>query len=319
MSLKISLLHASYMSKFQARSVRDLWLGLANNPDLVEHCLGFEDSDIQVREEFDLPIGQYGFSHDGLTKFATTISDGTPSAVRNWNMAARISTGKLLLGIADDLVPEKDWDLRVIDLVGKEFNSERLWKLTDSRCDSFKASDVDDSCPRHPLITRSLYNKKGFYFDPRYFSVGPDNEWLIVSLKSGILRDGRSIKLHHTVGSIVDNENRITCWCFSPNFSKSFPTNSQERMHSEVWVKSAQDIFLQWSIPWLLVGWIGVQKSYGKNLIGISQKRFGWNPRIIILRTVLQRKLAFVERIRIILGLGHEFIAILRSRRDIRY
>lgn len=106
--MKVSLIHASYKSPDQSRAVRNYWLSMASGQVPIEHCLGFEFDDEETRREYAIPNGVVnGKSADQLTNFITTPVTSGVSAVANWNAAASISTGDLLLVIADDLIPEK--------------------------------------------------------------------------------------------------------------------------------------------------------------------------------------------------------------------
>ena len=295
--MKISLLHATYHSKGQSRRVRDFWLAKAKNPELIEHCLGFESTDIQVMEEFDLNVRHTsGFTPDGLTKFKTTEPLTSPSAVRNWNAAAEISTGHVLLAIADDLVPEENWDLKVRMLVTNQLSKKRVWCLSDRRCTYINEFN-DDLLPRHPLMTRALYENVGFFFDPRYVSVGPDNEWLLRGLRDGVLRDGRIVKLHHTEGKILNKTGEVICGC-SLNHPDQIQIDSQIRMHDTRWVELARLHYGEWSKGWRLIGWIGTMEEWSSQLIDISRRFhfFFRNPQVLIFLTLTLGKMTLHSR-----------------------
>ena len=99
------------MSGKQSILVRDEWFRRAKFKNRIEHCLGFEKEDASIRTTYGISNNMdFGLSPDKKTKFITAKSTDTSSAIRNWNNAASISTGEFLLLIADDLVPEYNWD-----------------------------------------------------------------------------------------------------------------------------------------------------------------------------------------------------------------
>jgi hypothetical protein len=159
----------------------------------------------------------------------------------------------------------------------------------------------------------------GFYIDPRYVSVGPDNEWLLRGLKLGILRDGRMFKLHHSVGDVLDGNKNLICSCNNALFKPSLPNKSQERMHSTLSIDIAQREYYKWNYFWLLVGWIGVQKKFGINLICHSSGRLGRLPLYLITRTLLNLNLTLKDRARLIFGLAIESRVIYKNRRKVKY
>jgi hypothetical protein len=288
--IRISLIHASFKSKNRALNVRNAWLDRAKKPELVEHCLGFEMTDNEVLDEFAIKSSeQEGRTGDLKSFFKMTKPENSPSAVRNWNAAAEKSTGEILLTIADDLIPNEDWDVRVRELVSNEYHLPRIWCLSDSRCETFK-SDLDDLLPRHPLITRSLYNMTGFLFDPRFVSVGPDNEWLMLGIHNGLLRDGRTIKLHHVIGDIFDEQGNLACGC-NVKFIPQEPTHAQERMHNPEWYDLASTQLNRWSKYWRIVGWIGTRKEWSTALYGAYREKPVKHPIRIIVLTLFSRAL----------------------------
>src|SRR6476646_7802668 len=91
---RISLLHATYRAGQIALEGRDAWLARAGDPEQIEHIFAF-DADDELSAGFD---GVASPPRDGVT------------AVRNWNAAAAVATGDLLVTIADDLLPCEGWD-----------------------------------------------------------------------------------------------------------------------------------------------------------------------------------------------------------------
>jgi len=197
----------------------------------VEHVLGFESGDMLVSQEYGIDVHAVeGFSRDGVTKFHCSEANDTSSAVRNWNGAATISNGDFLIAIADDLVPEEGWDIQLDMFISKIESENFVLSFTDDRCNALKTRNNDTLLPRHPLIPRRTYEQLGYLFNPRFDSVGPDFDLLVLSLTKGWLVDAREIKLHHSIGPIINSHGEVVCGC-STNALSQKRTDAQSRMH----------------------------------------------------------------------------------------
>lgn len=281
--IRLSLIHASYKSKGQGKKVRDYWLAQAVYPEFIEHCLGFESTDNLVREEFEIGQQLSGITPDGITKFKATKPESSPSAVRNWNAAASISSGEILVGIADDLLPDYGWDEQIWKKTRAQSHDIGLWKINDERCTRELDIRINDLLPRHPVINRKLYEKFGFYFDPRYVSVGPDDEWLLQSIKGSFLNDAREIRFHHTIGSIFDLNGAVQCGCEGNSVRKN-STRGQSRMHQSRWRNDANKTLAEWGTTWRIIGGLSVSHQFPDEILRLIRKFSGISALSIIVR-----------------------------------
>jgi hypothetical protein len=233
--MRISLIHASYKSIQQSKAVRDYWLRMASNRESIEHCLGFEFDDHETRQGYSIPDGKsMGETSDRLTRFLTTPVTSGVSAVANWNAAASIATGDLLLVIADDLIPEKNWDQSILRiLAGCDLSIPLILKFTDFRCSDLQNYPLGDIyLPRHPMVNRAFFQERGYFFCPEFYGIGADDHLLLEGISKGIIRDLRSIKFHHSVGQILNEAGYPTCGC-AGNQSSGMKTDSQNAIHRE--------------------------------------------------------------------------------------
>ena len=104
--LTISLLHATYHRPGGPAEVRDAWLAGAERPDRVEYVVAMDADD-------DSAIG----ATTGWKRVLSPPSSAI-TAVRNWNAAASIARGALMVTIADDLFPPRGWDTQLDAIVG---------------------------------------------------------------------------------------------------------------------------------------------------------------------------------------------------------
>jgi len=157
----ISLLHATRAMPQRALATRKEWLDKATHPELVSHIFGIQSDDHANLAAFQSARVNYACSEPPPT--------WASSSVANWNAAAEASRGDLLVVIADDLTPPAGWD-------------DELRKLPppthDYAChvaDTFR----DDDLICHPILSRALYEKRGYVFHPRFYGVFCDNDFTL--------------------------------------------------------------------------------------------------------------------------------------------
>lgn len=174
----ISLLHATHRAGASALARRDRWLALAARPELVEYHFAFDDDD-------DVSVAAIGGE-------ALPNLGGRVTAVRNWNWAARRSTGDLMMVVADDLQPaEQGWDNQLRRVCGA-LDATKVPFAVKVR-DGEKAAE---HLMRHPVVSRAYYAAYGL-FDDGYFGIGADNDFTLSAHCYGLVLDGRGLVLDH--------------------------------------------------------------------------------------------------------------------------
>jgi hypothetical protein len=155
----LTLLHATRGTPGRALETRQIWLDRAIHPERVEHIFGIQpDDDASVRAFIDY---QHGVS--------VPPPEWASSSVANWNTAAALSTGEILIVIADDLTPPQGWDEQVEKLPA----GDKEWAC-------YVPDTVrQDGLMCHPILSRALYNKRGYVFHPDYFGVFCDNDFTV--------------------------------------------------------------------------------------------------------------------------------------------
>ena len=105
---------------------------------------------------------------------------------RAWNRAARESTGKILVVVADDLEPCADWDykiLKALDDANKQIDEP--WVIW-----------ADDGSPdkkmTHAILSRTRYESEGYLFYPHFRSQYDDTLLWKKAERDGIVIDARS-------------------------------------------------------------------------------------------------------------------------------
>lgn len=277
------------MSDYQSIRVRDEWFSRAKYPDRVEHCLGFEKNDNGIRSAYGIPnISNQGQSKDKKTRYITTESLATSSAVRNWNGAAQMSTGEFILLIADDLVPNFDWDLKIENFIASNSFGDGIFKFTDDRCTSLTNLQNDTLLPRHPGFLRKTYNELGYVFDHNFDSTGPDFDLLIYALTHGCLRDARSIKFHHSIGPIYSEDLKLICGCYENQKSHSVRTISQTRMHSQKPSEIKSLLEKKWHKSHIVMGYLACINRLSNYFMNSMKSNKLNNPASLITKSLVK-------------------------------
>lgn len=229
---RFSLIHASYNPLVNPIQLRNYWYRRAKTPDRIEHILAFEDSDTLIPKMLGLDSFltrvQFPIKLDNYSMATATKSENSPSAVRNWNAAAKLAAGDYLIVMSDDTAPQIHWDSELENLILRcRSDQSQVWVLDDDRCNSKKITLL----PRHPVVSRNYYSNKGFIFNPIFHGRGADDDLLMTALKDGVLYDGTTVRLHHTNGAIIDSKDNLMCACVSEaNTDSNILSKSQTRI-----------------------------------------------------------------------------------------
>lgn len=219
--LKISILHATYMSGTNPTRHRDFWLSAARYPQRVEYICAMNADDSVAVEA----------TATGVLRVVNEAPDGYSTAVQNWNSAAARATGDLLVVVSDDLFPPPDWDIRLEELVTplRPQETDFALKIQDS---PFPA----DTTLRHPVISRGFFDKFGL-FDSAFRGVYCDNDITLRAFLFSVIVDGRSIQFAHE----------------HPHFDHSVnETVSQRKINAAPEYEFGREVFVR---KWFPVSW----------------------------------------------------------------
>jgi hypothetical protein len=250
--MKISLLHATRDTPTRALAVRETWLSRAQDRDSVQHIFGVQHD--------DAPSIQAFFEARATCAITPAPPAWASSSVANWNAAAALATGDLLIVIADDLTPPIGWD--------ETLRAGMRSVIADAVALFVPDQLSDDGLLRHPVMTRALYQKRGYIFDPDYYGVFCDNDlttWCEVN-RVPILRANRS----------------ALCWHHDHDMTGNAVTAQQNR--SEAYDYGAKTYGRKWSavIPRKVTSthsvWIGERLSKMERLTLTMLAAHGHSP-----------------------------------------
>lgn len=215
----ISLLHATWFSPRGPLVHRNEWLSAAANPEEIEYVPAMDADDVMAIQDTS-----------GFRRFVGPVdsSSGFSTAVRNWNGAAKLATGKVLFVISDDLFPTPNWDKLVL---------EKLSGLQ-PEADSFVLKIRDTPHHRdwrvsHPIISREYYRTFGL-FCAEYTHLRVDLDFTMFAFWNSVIFDGRDIVFRHDHPS------------FNP---KIFPNASQRKGNREIEEVRGREVFARrWTL-----------------------------------------------------------------------
>jgi hypothetical protein len=178
--MRISLLHATYRRPGGPLAVREAWLDAAARPDTIEYVVAMDDDDVSALN-----------ATTACPRAVSPAQRDWATSVRNWNAAAKIATGDLLVVIADDLFPSRGWDTVLLSIVGSVDPTSVAYavKVTDS-------PSKDDLLLRHPIVSRAYYQQHGLFSD-RYHGVYCDDDFTRRSFWNAMIIDGRRLVFEH--------------------------------------------------------------------------------------------------------------------------
>lgn len=179
-AMRISLLHATYRSGRAAVTLRDQWIAFADDPTRVEHLFACNADD-----EISMAVPEIAAGVVGEPVV------GAVTAVRNWNAAAAVASGDLLVVIADDLLPARGWDAALEALCRDLVPAEAAFviKVRDHETDT-------GTLMRHPVLSRRYYEKFGLWHS-EYDGYLVDNDFTWSARRRNLVIDGRSVVFNH--------------------------------------------------------------------------------------------------------------------------
>lgn len=181
-----SLCHTTARLPDGWREAIQMWKDRADHPELVEHVLVM-DEPILYQKIFENTV--YG------------VNDKRMCCVDGWNLAAKLSTGRFLINVADDLFPPEHWDTLLLQTLDSLSSHGQHWTNKEI------ALDVETGAPTWTaagsglitfcFITRKYYERYGYLLYPEYISVYSDNDFTDQARRDDVVVDAKHIKFEH--------------------------------------------------------------------------------------------------------------------------
>jgi len=186
-----SILHTSARPD-KWRAVYDDWMTKTVHPEDVEYVLC-----IDPRWGFDLKdMSPYDTPLDNILVVQNTMRRCYVDGV---NIAAKASTGLILIVNADDQFACRDWDR---DIQG--ISAQQIGTMVDI-CARPWVIEVSTGTPQEheraimvmPILSRARYEQQGWVFFPEYESMFADNDFCETARQDGVVIDARHLMFPH--------------------------------------------------------------------------------------------------------------------------
>jgi Glycosyl transferase family 2 len=194
-----SILHTSARPE-QWRTIYDAWMQNAAHRNRVEYVLCIDP--------------RWGFSTEGLEDLPANITvvqnTGRRCYVDGVNLAARASSGDVLIVNADDQYPCDRWDIEIEMALWRHF---KIAAIDGSRDFAIRVSvgvkNQDEGLLMPcPILSRARYEKLGYVFYPQYESMYADNDFCEHAMHDGMLIDAMHLTFPHHHWVSQANETR---------------------------------------------------------------------------------------------------------------
>lgn len=133
--------------------------------------------------------------HQGKHPAKVAINKGRKNCVDGWNAAAAVTTGKVIIAVADDFIPPMHWDEGLLAL------KPEGW------IDGEHVIHVEDGFIHHiftlAILTRKRYDRFGYLWYPGYESMFVDTEFGEVAKRDGVVIEAMHLlfeHMHHACG-----------------------------------------------------------------------------------------------------------------------
>lgn len=185
-----SILHPS-ARPHKWREIYDAWIKAAAHPENVEYVLCADE--------------RWGFTDDADLHFARVHFKLVWNTMRRCyvdsvNLAAKASTGRILIVIADDQYPCEEWDERLLANLpdemcldkGVDWSVEFVLQVSTGTPNEHERGMIV-----MPILSRARYERLGYVFYPEYESMYADNDFYEHAKQDGCIIDARNLMFPH--------------------------------------------------------------------------------------------------------------------------
>ena len=181
-----SLVYTSVRPKF-IKQVVDLWNSRSIHHD-IEWCIATDEGDTESLAAAGVATGDaVRAGHCRSAKVG--VNTGPKDCTAGWNAAAALSTGKVLIAVADDFIPPPGWDEALLAIEPKSWiDEDRVIHVNDGY--------VKELCTL-AILTRTRYDRFGYLWYPKYKSMFCDTEFTEVAYRDGVVIEAMHLLFEH--------------------------------------------------------------------------------------------------------------------------
>lgn len=152
-----------------------------------EYVLAVHESDYDR-----LPLEWLQLEHENPTGIPLVVikQTGRYCSVDNWNAAATVAEGEVLVLGQDDIFPCEDWDLKLLEALANIGSCGAIVHVS-------TGSPRDDELISSPVMTRALYERWGYFWYPDYESMYCDDDLTVHAYEEGVVIRALHILFEH--------------------------------------------------------------------------------------------------------------------------
>src|SRR5579885_2311868 len=154
-----------------------------------EWVIGIDEGNLPCLDAARCLIGDDDGTMPGCSSVQLVVNTGPKTCVAGWNAAAAKTTGKVIIGVADDFMPPHNWDTLLLSLEPKGWiDGEYVVKTDDGYVHNIFVLSI---------LTRKRYERFGYLFYPKYLSIFCDTEFGEAAMKDGVVIDANHLLFEH--------------------------------------------------------------------------------------------------------------------------
>lgn len=177
-----SLCHTTARLPDGWRAAAQAWFDKADHPEMTEHVLVWDQGEMEKIPEKIFERTTFGENPD------------RKCAVDGWNAAAKLSTGKFLISLSDDLFPCDHWDTELLKVL-PDLSGEHVIEVD---------TGGDQGLLTFSMLTRAYFERltrdygyQGGLFYPEYLGMYGDNDFDMLARRDGVVIDAKHLKFDH--------------------------------------------------------------------------------------------------------------------------
>jgi hypothetical protein len=163
--MKISIIHPSRSRAEIAHRRMSLWMRAASGEHHIEHILGLDEDDPQIR------------MYAVMFQESSLISKNNICVVEAVNHAAELAKGDILIYGSDDFAFPQNWDTQIINRINKKTLPGDKWMLRVN--DGYQP--YENLLLTIPIMSREMYKYLGYFLNPIYKSMWSDADLYMVT------------------------------------------------------------------------------------------------------------------------------------------
>lgn len=164
----------------------------AEHPENCEYILGIHRRQNELPEAALDFADYYHFAQERLSDIwgsknsIVAVNLAEPNVINNSNCAAAHTSGKVLIAVGDYLRPSEGWDTELLKVI-PDLDNPYLVSV------SHGSYLPDTWIVTYSILTRALYEQRGYVAWPEYLHYGIDDDFTLMAQRDGMIIEAKHI------------------------------------------------------------------------------------------------------------------------------